>query len=202
MIVGLASPVIVARYARERKQQPVKTTLKEKKAHPPSRNFTVNQKCKFSKLLHQSLNSRTHSPLNAPCRKDRKPRKQSRNVASDPREIATGAQNSKMANLINQHLILFKKGVSYQHEAIDIADRSMEITDRIKKLMLIKQRKGKLTPSEQRTVDYLQKKRKHLIQREYKAKRLAARAGSKAKEFQSAISEYNNKLHVPYPSDL
>ena len=78
----------------------------------------------------------------------------------------------------------------------------MKIKGRIKKFMLINQNKGKLTPSEKRTLDYVQKKRKHLIQREYKAKRLAARAGSKAKEFQSAISEYNNKLHVPYPSDL
>ena len=73
----------------------------------------------------------------------------------NPRKIATGAQKRKMSNLINQHLILFKERVSHHREAVDIAKRIMEITGRIRKFMLIKQRNGKLTPSEQRTVDYL-----------------------------------------------
>ena len=186
---------------RRRKQQPVQSTCKKTKSHTPSRDFTVKQQCKFSKLIQQSLDPSPCLPLNYSCRNNRKQGKQSRNVASDPRELATDRHMSKMSNLINQHLSLSKKGVRYQREVDNIQKRITEITGRIKKLMLLK-RSAKLTPRELKTYDYLKKQRKHLIQRIMKAKRLVASTVSKAKEIQLAIKESNKKFHVPYPSDL
>lgn len=162
-------------------------------------HLTANQKHKFSKLLSQNLYTNTHLPLNSSCRKGKKQETQMRTVGSLPKEMATDLQKSKMANLINQHLILFKKSQSYHCEA---TNKGMDVADKLWKIKLIKQEKGKLTPSERRTVAYLHKKQNQAIKEERKAKRLAAKARSKAKEFQAAINECNKKLHVPYPLDL
>ena len=107
-----------------------------------------------------------------------------------------------MANLINQHLILVKKSESYHREATKYLDKELKATGILRELELTKRKNGKLTPSERRSVAYFHKEQNQAVKEERKARRLAAKTSSKAKEFQAAINEYNKKLHVPYPLDL
>ena len=107
-----------------------------------------------------------------------------------------------MANLINQHLILVKKSQSYHREITKYFNKGMKAAGKLEKLELTKRKNGKLTPCERKFVYYFHKEQDQAIKEERKARRLAAKASSKAKEFQAAINECSKKWHVPYPLDL
>ena len=160
----LLSSSKVAKSCRK-KQQPLKAKPNKKKSYTVTNNskfnhhFTTNQKHKFSKLLRQNLYHNTHSPLNSSGRKGKKQGTKARTVASLPKEIATDSQKSKMANLINQHLILEKKRESYHREATKYLEKELHATGILRKLELTKRENGKLTQGEKKFVACTLKKK-------------------------------------------